>query len=219
MSAEKMGCYKLTYHYEPKLFLQEQGEKIDTLKWHVTVNAGSKLGEADDKVLTKSGTPWMPFAIAYATAKLTECQSQVGKTAQEIAKMESDNMLILQMLAASNQTPNGLNSGSNSNAWCASFVNWCLGLAGIEGTGSPGAGSFIGWGDKIDKPVYGAIGVQVNAAGEATHVGFYAGESGIATLPVSLLGGNQGWGTCVRYSPMSSTSFTYWCLPPGYGTK
>jgi hypothetical protein len=52
-----MGCYKLTYEYETPLLFVEQGEKIDTLEWHVTVNAGSKLGEAEVINASSAGGP------------------------------------------------------------------------------------------------------------------------------------------------------------------
>lgn len=80
----------------------------------------------------------MPFAIALIGTK--ECS--YGLTTE---KGEADNILILKMLAASNNTPNGKDSSSDLNAWCAATVNWCLAQAGITGTGSPNAGSFIGW--------------------------------------------------------------------------
>ena len=51
LAERKMGCYKLTYDYEPTLFLQEQGEKNYSLDWRITVNAGSKLGGEGAKVL------------------------------------------------------------------------------------------------------------------------------------------------------------------------
>lgn len=73
-------------------------------------------------------------------------------------------------------------------------------------------------GTQLDTPVYGAIGVQVNASGVVTHVGFYAGETGIVGWEVNLLGGNQGGGTQMKYSNAPLSSFTYWCLPPGYGS-
>ena len=59
-----MGCYKLTYDYQPTLFLQEQGEKIYTPDWRVTVNAGSKLGGEGAKVLTQSSVSFV-YRIIY----------------------------------------------------------------------------------------------------------------------------------------------------------
>ena len=56
-----MGCYKLTYDYQPTLFLQEQGEKIYTPDWRVTVNACSKLGGEGDKALNSDGRVFNPF--------------------------------------------------------------------------------------------------------------------------------------------------------------
>jgi hypothetical protein len=42
-----MGCYKLTYHYEPTLFLESEGKKIDTPKWRVWTNPESGFLRVD----------------------------------------------------------------------------------------------------------------------------------------------------------------------------
>ena len=150
----------------------------------------------------------MTIAINYLNAGLKECGR--GLTT---AKGEADNMTILSMLAAVNNTPNGRDSGDGIvNQWCAAFVNWCLGQAGIQGTGSPNGFSFQTYGAKLDSPIYGAIGITSDG-----HVGFYAGENCIIGFEVKLLGGNQGGGTQVQYSNYSSSAFVSWRMPPGYG--
>lgn len=56
--------------------------------------------------------------------------------------------------------------------WCSSFVNWVITQAGLKGTNSAKAASWKDWGQKLNKPAYGCIGVQIRADGTG-HVGFY----------------------------------------------
>lgn len=81
--------------------------------------------------------------------------------------------------------------------WCSSFVNWCFMRAGLVGTRSAAARSWLEWGEKITEPRVGCVCViRARAAGEdvatgsATgyHVGFWLAESDEHVL---LLGGNQ----------------------------
>lgn len=49
----------------------------------------------------------------------------------------------------------------NENAWCASFINYCLYISGYKMSGSPNSQSFSKGLDfiKIDTPIFGAIAV------------------------------------------------------------
>lgn len=82
--------------------------------------------------------------------------------------------------------------------WCSSFVNWCLTKAGIKGTNSAAAKSWLTWGKKILTPQVGCICVVRQkgkgpdaATGSASgyHVAFWVKEE---NGRVYLLGGNQG---------------------------
>lgn len=73
--------------------------------------------------------------------------------------------------------------------WCASFVNWCLEEAGMVGSDSKLARSWLGWGEPINEPRLGCIVVLERGAAPKGHVGFYLGSS---AGTVTLLGGNQG---------------------------
>jgi uncharacterized protein (TIGR02594 family) len=66
--------------------------------------------------------------------------------------------------------------------WCSAFVNWCITQAGLKGTGSAAASSWLAWGKKLTQPRLGCIVVFNH------HVGFYTGAAGSHFL---LLGGNQ----------------------------
>src|SRR5687767_7016109 len=43
-----------------------------------------------------------------------------------------------------------LKATTDETAWCASFVNWCLWQAGVVGTNSAAAASFVNWGKSTD---------------------------------------------------------------------
>lgn len=81
--------------------------------------------------------------------------------------------------------------------WCSSFVNWCMEQAGIKGTNSALAKSWLNWGKSIVTPVIGCICVIKKkqsgndiATGSSSgyHVAFWLEEK---EGRIHLLGGNQ----------------------------
>lgn len=75
-------------------------------------------------------------------------------------------------------------------SWCSSFCNWCLSRAGIRGTGSAAARSWLSWGDELKAPRLGCIVVLSRGTNPAQgHVGFFL-DSGV--LGVYLVNGNVG---------------------------
>jgi uncharacterized protein (TIGR02594 family) len=75
--------------------------------------------------------------------------------------------------------------------WCAIFVNAMLAEAGVKGSGSAMARSFVSSPhfEKLDKPVIGCITVISSSRGPASgHVFFYTGENG---LFYQSCGGNE----------------------------
>lgn len=79
----------------------------------------------------------------------------------------------------------------DETAWCAAFANAMLKRAGLDGTGSLAARSFLEWGDKLDAPRVGCIVVfwRGSKTSWQGHVGFYVGED---KTHIKVLGGNQG---------------------------
>lgn len=75
-------------------------------------------------------------------------------------------------------------------SWCSSFVHWSLAQAGIAGTASALARSWLDWGDALEQAVPGCIAIlwRDDPASWRGHVGFYLREGGQS---VYLLGGNQ----------------------------
>ncbi len=76
--------------------------------------------------------------------------------------------------------------------WCAAFVGGVLEDVGIKSTRSAAARSYLKWGWKVDKPVYGAIVVfwRGSPSSWSGHVGFVVGKDRYGNIIV--LGGNQG---------------------------
>ena len=77
-------------------------------------------------------------------------------------------------------------------AWCAAFVGACLQRAGIAGSSSLMARSYLDWGRALDAPRTGAVAVLSRGTDPSLgHVGFLVG---ITDAAVILLGGGKGQG-------------------------
>ena len=76
--------------------------------------------------------------------------------------------------------------------WCARFVNSVLFAAGIGGTGSNAARSFLNYGKPVAAPKEGDLVVMSRGTNEQQgHVGFYAGP-GSTPGTIKVMGGNTG---------------------------
>jgi len=75
-------------------------------------------------------------------------------------------------------------------SWCSSFLNWTLARAGIEGTATALARSWLDWGRPLDEPVPGCIAVlwREDPASWKGHCGYFLR---FEADTVVLLGGNQ----------------------------
>lgn len=86
----------------------------------------------------------------------------------------------------------GADLDPKTTAWCAAFVNSSLGQAGIKGTGSNMARSFLKWGEETKEPAKGDLAVfsRGNPNSPFGHVGFF--DSMTPDGKIRVLGGNQG---------------------------
>jgi uncharacterized protein (TIGR02594 family) len=83
-----------------------------------------------------------------------------------------------------------LAADDDETPWCSSFVNWCVQQAGLQGTKSASARSWLGWGQELPAPRRGCIVVLSRGSNsQQGHVGFYHEDAGDRIL---VLGGNQG---------------------------
>ena len=95
---------------------------------------------------------------------------------------EGDNPRILAYHATTS-----LRATTDEDPWCSAFVNWCLRQAGIAGTNSAAAISWLHWG-RVSTPRTGAVCVVQRRVG-GHHVGFFIEERHNS---YRVLGGNQG---------------------------
>ncbi|MEL6411291.1 MAG: TIGR02594 family protein [Pseudomonadota bacterium] len=86
----------------------------------------------------------------------------------------------------------GVNLDPATTAWCAAFVNATLAQAGMKGTNSNLARSFLNWGVEVQTPQKGDLVVlsRGDPNGWQGHVGFFDGFNEDGSIRV--LGGNQG---------------------------
>lgn len=92
-------------------------------------------------------------------------------------------------------TATALRAGTDEVPWCSSFANWVLREAGLRGTGSAQARSWLKWGVECD-PEAGCIVILKRGEPPNGHVGFYVRHLGEKCIKV--LGGNQS--DCVKVS-------------------
>jgi len=95
-----------------------------------------------------------------------------------------------------------LRAMSDGIAWCASFVNWCLKKASIDGTNSARARSFLTWGVAVSLEEAQRGDIVVLSRGTNVlfgHVGFFAGQEGKSVL---VLGGNQSNNVSISPYPL-----------------
>lgn len=83
----------------------------------------------------------------------------------------------------------GIEAATDSVAWCSSFVNYHIINAGLSGTNSKLARSWLNWGKPLVEPRRGCI-VILRRGNEPWqgHVGFFIRET---PKSVVILGGNQ----------------------------
>lgn len=74
--------------------------------------------------------------------------------------------------------------------WCSSFLNWCVQNAGLAGTNSALARSWLDWGSELQEPKLGCVVVlwRGSRGSQFGHVGLYLRET---EEQVCLFGGNQ----------------------------
>ncbi|MBJ6802720.1 TIGR02594 family protein [Geomonas propionica] len=134
--------------------------------------------------------PWMSIA-----------RQEIGQ--KELAGHD-DNPRILSYHATTT-----LKATDDETPWCSSFVNWCLKQAGIKGTDSAAAKSWVHWGEPAGA-FPGAITIICSTKAtdrsfstSGAHVGFLIQET---ATHFRLLGGNQG--NSVKESVFPKKSWT-----------
>lgn len=93
--------------------------------------------------------------------------------------------------------------------WCAAFVGSCLERNNIKSTRFESAKSYLDWGVKLDKPIFGCVAIFNRKGGG--HVGFVVGKQGDSLL---ILGGNQS--DAVNIKAFSKSTVVGYRFPIGW---
>lgn len=109
-----------------------------------------------------------------------------------------------------------LAAASDEVAWCSAFANWVMGQAGLEGTRSAAARSWMAWGRELAAPRQGCVVVFWRGRLDSAqgHVGFYMGEDSKGRI--LCLGGNQS--NEVNVSPQPKDRVLGYRWPIGVST-
>lgn len=151
----------------------------------------SRTTAADESVPQVADAPWLAIAA-----------EEIGQ--REIVGARHNARII------EYHRTTGLRATDDETPWCASFVNWCIREAGLAGTNSALASSWLTWGEPCDMPRPGAVAVIYNASAAnsalsrtGNHVGFLLRQT---EQHFVLLGGNQS--NRVRVSSFARAQWT-----------
>lgn len=103
-----------------------------------------------------------------------------------------------------------LKATNDETPWCSAFVNWCMAQAGIKGTRSAAARSWIDWGEVLATPREGCVVVMKRGAPPSGHVGFFIRYN---DKYICVLGGNQS--DQVKYSQFLRSDVIAFRWPKG----
>ncbi|MGL4677802.1 MAG: TIGR02594 family protein [Plesiomonas shigelloides] len=81
-----------------------------------------------------------------------------------------------------------LKATDDETPWCSAFVNWCHHQAGIPGTNSAAARSWLNWGVSVTDPQEGDVVIFKRGNPPSGHVAFFVKREGDI---IRCLGGNQ----------------------------
>lgn len=139
----------------------------------------------------------IPTSDAFLPKHMKEAKAQIGLNAKSDRKQ----------LATMFEKKIGQRVDPVSIPWCAAWANAVLADAGIGGTDSLMARSFLAWGHPVSGvPKVGDVVVLRRGRNKyAGHVGFFYGFVDDATgiKKIAVLGGNQGKSVSISYYPIS----------------
>jgi uncharacterized protein (TIGR02594 family) len=181
-----MPTAKTTWSIEQVKLLQDRlkvptGGTLGPLTWAALV----KELELDEPV-PDTLTPWMDIA-----------RREIGQ--EEV--QGGENPRILEYHAATT-----LHAEEDEIAWCSAFVCWCLKKAGYKSTESAWARSYEDYGEDLDEPKVGCIGV-IDWQDGSGHVGFV---TSFTPQTVTVLGGNQSDSVCIATFSRRNVSAFKW---------
>lgn len=182
-----------------KRYQAEKGLGIDGVVGPKTWNALSYKEGNKSSGIKKPSQPAINPVIVVNNSWMKIASKEIGQ--KEIGGKGSNPRIIKYHASTT------LTAKSDETPWCSSFVNWVIKEAGMQGTNSAAAASWLIWGEKTSAKI-GAITVIRNPSAanssltsSGNHVGFLIRET---ATHYELLGGNQSNRVRVTLYPKSS---------------
>jgi len=154
--------------------------------------------------LTVANSPHRPARTWHANVHAQRHDSSTITVADDYVGMTAsrDSLRLMRLFSAAFDD----DVDPRDTPWCAAFANSVLAKAGMKGTGSLEANSFMSWGYHTNEPRAGDVVVMhLGRHRGADHVGFFVDMIDIdGASYVKVLGGNQGHAVHAVYYPASS---------------
>ena len=158
-------------------------------------STSSLTNEERQYIIDNGGDPDDP---AFSNDLSTSQNGSPLEIAVDYVGLDASDPKQAKTLSAFFKKAGGVDIDPATTAWCAAFANSVLGAAGVTGTGSLMAQSFLKFGTTVSKPTTGDIVVFERGANGSGlgHVGFIVGVNDNGSLQV--LGGNQDGSTNIQ---------------------
>jgi len=147
------------------------------------LDAIGRIGGRDER------PPSRPTETPPAPALPTAYEVALAEKGTKEFSGDRDNPRVVEYLSSVNSLSHQAQR-NDETPWCSVFVHWCLAQAGIQGTNSAAARSWLNWGKEVTQPEKGDIVVfwRGKKDGWHGHVGFV---EKVTAKNVYCLGGNQ----------------------------
>lgn len=181
------GKYVADGRFDPQAVSRQVGAAVLLLRLielgHVSLPGEGLAAHA----ATAAGTAAAAAALTAAVPRWMEIAR--AETGVKEVPGAASHPRILEYLQCCDGVPAG---ADDETPWCSAFANFCMSRAGLTGTRSLGARSWLKWGRAVElqeaQPGDVVVLWREDPESWKGHVGFYDGRDGQAIL---LLGGNQ----------------------------
>ncbi len=188
------------------MVLKEALQNIPESKVDQVVGDFEELGATVVKIRQSDGQ-WTVAAITLSSEDKTPespwlevAKKELGVT--EVAGVDHNERIL------EYQETTSVGTSDDETPWCSSFVNWCMKQAGIAGTGSALARSWLPWGHELNVPRLGCV-VVFNRPPDPKqgHVAFFLDTK---DTDIEVLGGNQGDAVSIQKYPKARVLSYRW---------
>jgi uncharacterized protein (TIGR02594 family) len=135
--------------------------------------------------------------------KIEACKAIHDVAKKELGVHETPGAMATPRIMEYERHTNRGYTGSDEEAWCSKFANFCTDEAGFKGSNSAAAKSWLDWGKVLDEPILGCVVVFSRKDAKnpnAAHVAI-CDHPDISNGIIRCIGGNQSDAVTVARTP------------------